>query len=1135
MKRLHWLALPCLLTLSSCAVDSGSGESIAQLRNVQADLSDIKVEGGSDKAMESYRRFLEQTPEGAMTPEAMRRLADLKIQQEYGTLEGATRNEQRRALAESRPVEVAAAPIEMEQPKPATKPQLAGTPSKHDLKHDPKGDRKDKGKGKDKGKDQAKGKAQGKGPASESEQAFEARTTQATSIKPASPQQAIATPDGATAEVQGNAGEAIKLYRKLLDKYPHYARNDQVLYQLSRAYDEVGMTDEANKVMTRIAKEFPSSRYHDEIQFRLGEYYFMRKKFLDAEDAFNSIVTRGPASSYYELGLYKLGWTFYKQELYEDSLHRFVALLDHKIDTGYDFEHPKDPLEHKRIEDTYQVISLAFSNLGGSDAAMAYFNKYGKRSYEAEVYGNLAEYYLDKRRYSDAAVTYKAFVKQNPYHKVSPLYDTRVIDIYKKGGFPKLVIEANKEFVVSYGLKSKYWEHFDVKQHPEVIGYVKNSLKELANHYHALYQEKKFEKDKPENFQEAMRWYREFLASFPKEAESPGMHYQMAELLLENKNLDLAAVEFEHTAYDYPAHEKASEAGYAAVYAYRKHLENAGGPEKEKTRNEIIRSSLKFAETFQKHEKAALVMSAALEDIYTVKNYALGVRSGRKLLALFPQAEQKYRRTAWLVVAHSSFELGNYADAEEGYQNVLPMTAADDKERKNLVENYAASIYKQGEQAGQKGDHKTAATHFLRVATAAPTSSIRPNADYDGAAALMQLKDWGRAAEVLRAFRSNYAGHTLQPEVTKKLAYIYREDGKPTLAAAEYERIESESKDPAVRSAALQLAGDLYAEGKDLDKALAVYRRHLSYFPKPLDLALENRFKIAKILKERNDTAAYMSELKQIVSADADGGGERTDRTRYLGASSLLILTEPVYEEFAAIKLVAPFEQNLAKKKTGLKAVKDKLDNILRYEIAETTAAATYYLAEMYYNFNRSLVESERPGDLVGEEKEQYELALEDQAYPFEEKAIEVHQQNTDFVALGIFNSWVDKSFGRLAKLVPARYAKFEESAGYIMSFDRFVAYAELVEPMPPVVDFAKPAAVQPPVTAEATPAAGEAPQVEASPPAAAEQPAPAPEQATPATVAPAVPPAPTQAQAKPASSKTRVANAPASTKVKRK
>jgi len=45
-----------------------------------------KIEGGLEKAMLGYQRFLEDTPDSALTPEAIRRLADLKIQKEYGTL-----------------------------------------------------------------------------------------------------------------------------------------------------------------------------------------------------------------------------------------------------------------------------------------------------------------------------------------------------------------------------------------------------------------------------------------------------------------------------------------------------------------------------------------------------------------------------------------------------------------------------------------------------------------------------------------------------------------------------------------------------------------------------------------------------------------------------------------------------------------------------------------------------------------------------------------------------------------------------------------------------------------------------------------------------------------------------------------
>ena len=123
------------------------------------------------------------------------------------------------------------------------------------------------------------------------------------------------------------------------------------------------------------------------------------------------------------------------------------------------------------------------------------------------------------------------------------------------GGFPSLVIDSKKEFATKYGLKADYWQHFDPKKFPEVLGYLKTNLKDLANHYHALYQDKKHAKAKGANFKEALHWYREFLASFPKDAESPAINYQLADLLLENRSFGEAAVEFEKTAYAYPRHE----------------------------------------------------------------------------------------------------------------------------------------------------------------------------------------------------------------------------------------------------------------------------------------------------------------------------------------------------------------------------------------------------------------------------------------------------------------------------------------------------------------------------------------------------------------------------------------------------
>jgi cellulose synthase operon protein C len=1003
--RFGALALPMLLV--ACQ-SGGDRDTIAKLRYVQIDIKEERIEGGLEKAMESYRRFLEETPESALTPEAIRRLADLKVEREYGQFTSDVETERRTTAAVLPPPQRAARQEVVSAELPA---QTLAPPE-----------------------------------ASESLAAFEERATQNQVADTAAAAGALA--EGADDLERVGALEAIELYKKLLNDYPLYERNDQVLYQMSRAYEELGRVEEAMEVMNRLVRDFPRSRYLDEVQFRRAEYFFTHRRYLDAEDAYGSIVKIGVSSSFFQLALYKMGWTFYKQELYDEALHRFIALLDYKVSVGYDFAQTEDEPERKRVEDTFRIISLSFSNLGGAGSVVEYFSRNGQRSYEDGVYSNLGEFYFDKRRYSDAAASYNAFVSRNPFHKVSPHFHMRVIEIHMAGAFPSLVIDAKKQFARNYGLKAEYWQHFEPSARPEVLAFLKTNLTDLANHYHALYQSPQQIKEKQTNFEEALHWYQEFLTSFPTDIESPGINYQLADLFLENRSFDLAAVEYEKTAYAYPRHEKSSTAGYAAIYAYREHLGVIPPAAKDRVKREIVRSSLQFADTYPEHEKAAIVLGAAADDLYEMRDYEPAVAFARKLIETFPGAEGDVLRAAWLVVGHSTYELLRYSEAETAYVQVLALLPAGDKKRAALIDNLAAAIYKQGEQANALENYRIAAEHFLRVGQMAPSSKIRVAAEYDAAAALIMLQDWKMAATVLAGFRDMFPGHALQPEVTKKIAYVYREDGKLSLAAEEYERIERESADDEIRREALLLAAELHEEAGDKARTLVVYRRYVDYFPQPLELNLETRSKIAEILKEKDEQKDYLKELREIVALDASAGRARTPRTRYLAAKAALVLTEPRFEQFAVVRLIQPFDVNLRKKRDLMRSATQEFTKLLDYEVGEVTAAATFYLAEIYAHFSKALLESERPEGLSALEMEQYELAIEEQAYPFEDTAIEVHEKNLELISIGIYNRWIDRSLEKLAEFVPARYAKPEEPSGVITSLSVYIYEIERPAPV---------------------------------------------------------------------------------------
>jgi hypothetical protein len=123
-------------------------------------------------------------------------------------------------------------------------------------------------------------------------------------------------------------------------------------------------------------------------------------------------------------------------------------------------------------------------------------------------------------------------------------------------------------------------------------------------------------------------------------------------------------------------------------------------------------------------------------------------------------------------------------------------------------------------------------------------------------------------------------------------------------------------------------------------------------------------------------------------------------------------------------------------------------ESLVAYEVADVTAAATFYIAEIYLEFSSALMQSERPAGLSDAEKIDYQLVIEEEAYPFEERAISVHEENFELLAGGIYNPWVQKSLDQLAVMMPGRYAKSEINGGYLGSIDMYAYRMPIAPPV---------------------------------------------------------------------------------------
>jgi tetratricopeptide (TPR) repeat protein len=839
-----------------------------------------------------------------------------------------------------------------------------------------------------------------------------------------------------TVDLQGSS--AIKLYQDLLKAYPNYTRNDQVLYQLARAYETTGQPDQALLTLDSIVEKYPTSPELDEVQFRRGELLFSNKQYDQAEKAYGKVTRYGDRSNYYEQSLYKRGWSLFKLSLNDESLTPFGKLLDAKLLEGDNGEVAKlselSRADRELVEDTLRVMAITFSYADdGSQSIDGFMRKKGDAPYAYLLYSRLGDLYVDKQRFQDGAEVYRAYVAREPNSDYSPSLSMQAIEAYRKGGFSQLVLDGKREYVERYNFNAPFWAVRQRDEYPGVVQELKTNLKDVATYYHATAQKSK----KVEDYQQASRWYRDYLDSFPDDPSSADTNYLLAETLFESKRYGQAATEYERTAYDYPKNPKSATAAYAALVSYQKGEELLDGNAKAQWHEKAVESNIKFAQAFPEHPDSAGVLTRAAQEVFQAKDLPRAVLLSQSILARQPPVDVPKQRIAWTIIGQSNFDQGNFAEAETAYVKARDLAGTDPAMKADLNERVAAAAYKQAEAKKQEGDDSGSVDAFLRVATVAPDAKIRSNATYDAAAQLITLKQWDRAIGVLEQFRRDFPQNDLQPDVTRKLAVAYTEAKRPAEAAAEFEKIAFNPKEdkPVQREALLQ-AADLYEKSSNTPKSTAMLEKFVVDYPTPLADSMEARAKLLDAAtKSRNmDRQRYWQ--REIVKVDSQAGGERTDRTRYLAAKAQLSLAEPARDQFRAVRLVAPLKKTLTAKRKALESAMDGYKAASDYQVAEVTTAATFEMAELYRILGKDVMSSERPKGLSKDELEQYDSLLEEQAFPFEEQAIKIHQVNVARAKDGVYDDSVKKSYRALAELKPAQFGKTELTQDVVTTLD---------------------------------------------------------------------------------------------------
>lgn len=836
-------------------------------------------------------------------------------------------------------------------------------------------------------------------------------------------------PGSSTADINAHYQRAITLLQEALRLNPTRPDNDRTLYLLAKAYDHNGETDKLLDTLNRLTKEHPASSLADEVHFRRGELLFSLGLPQQAAEAYGAVVTQGATSSYFEKALYMHGWSLYKSSRYAPALESFLTLLDRKLRSthptriGRGIEATVSAGDEEMLNDVLRVASLSLSQLNGVQSIERYFAQRENRPYEYRLYEALAALYLEQERIEDAAKVYRAYVAKHPDDPRAPQFESRVLASYQKGGFTSLLLASKAEYVKRYQPEGVYWtRNPDIERGP-ILQQVRDYIKELASYHHARAQNTK----QADEHRAAQEWYRLFLQAYPQDPQAVEMNFLLAESLYESGRYPDAVREYERVAYDTPDNPRSAEAAYAAILSYEKQESGLSGEALASAQRGTLASLQRYAEAYPQEPRATAALAKAAQILF-----ALGDAQGAEAMArqvirqpTAPNAEQGLN--AWRIIAHSEFESGRYAEAEKSYQSALGLAPKQSPVHRDLEERLAAAVYKQGEEALKQNDRRAAVQHFLRVGQVAPGASARVNADYDAAANLLVMEEWDEAIQVLEAFRTNYPASPLQKELPAKLTLAYQKTEAWRPAAAELETLAAHSSEGEVKRDALWQSAELYTRAQQPREAIRLYQQYVQHYPQPLQDAVEAHRRVADLYAQQGDVASQKQWLARLIATEQQGGGARSNRSRSLAAQAALVLAQDRYIAFADIKLSHPLEKSLKLKKKAMEETLQAYNTAAEYGVADITTAATYHSAKVYSQFSKDLLGSERPKKLSELELEQYNVLLEEQAYPFEEKAIQLYEANARRAAEQVYDEWVKKSFAELGVLMPARYGKQEK------------------------------------------------------------------------------------------------------------
>ncbi len=806
--------------------------------------------------------------------------------------------------------------------------------------------------------------------------------------------------------------KSLQLLEQSLKEYPDAKDNDNTLYQIARLKDQLGLHDESIAALRELCRKYPRSKRYAEAQFRLAESAFIEGDFIAAEAAYTEVSFSAGNDEFYERALFKRGWARYKQALFAEAADDFLAALDkHQFDK-YENLSASDKSQY---DEYFRALGLNLMNLQNAQELQQYFSSKIDFKYLFESYEVISSLYLEQERYFDAAAIMEQFIANNPSSTRLPRAQLTILEAWKRGKFRNQFVATMEKIFSNLPPNSSYWVKLNNSHEQQhFFTELRDYLLTAATYFQEDYQKSR----KKNDVEMAKTWYERYLGLYASYARQDKVYSLLAELLAMDAQPQEALHYFELAAYDGDIILD-KEAAYSTIVETSKLYEQ--NKSNSKYLDKLIHYTLLSAQLYPNESRyqTAALHAADLALNSNKANLAIALTN-----TLTNTTNDKNLYQANIIKGLALLEEKSFVKAEAIFGDLLKQGRVQ-TEPKKLHEFHALAIYKQGEEEASKNHISQAIQQFSRVAAQEPSSDIAPKSLYEGISLAMKHEQWPIAIELVEQFQQLFPKHELAKDATRQLSIAYLSAGDGVKAAQTFEKIAAQEGSQDLKMATLWKAAELYDTKQDFDAAIRTYRTYVESYPRPYPQFIEGMYKISQLYAHKNDQSNLVAWQNKIIIADKEAiNAIKTDRTNFITATILIDAAKRVRQQFESVKLVEPLAENLRNKKKLMQETIAAYGQASTYSLPDVVTEATFSIGSVYQSFAAALTTSERPKNLKGEELEQYNILIEDQAFPFEEKAIEFYEINMSHTKDGISNSWISHSFTNLEKLYPVRYSR---------------------------------------------------------------------------------------------------------------